>query len=268
MIFTLQYVSCIIGGFDKVDRRAFIVLSALSTGSTLLGMSEEIDVTTQKKSANPIIASLLVKLNAVQNQVGYVQFNILSFDDLLKTASRCKQPLSPAEIDFIESIFYGDPRTYGFYGERTVPQLTLITPKKDVVYMDKTGHFLMKGAATEKFAQIKRLIGNDLVLTSGVRAPVKQLYLFLKKMDYVGGDLRLTSNAIAPPGFTFHSVGDFDIGKAGYGQFNFTEKFQETDVFKKLYDGGYISIRYTTNNPYGVRFEPWHIKVTGGYETA
>ncbi len=251
-----------------MERRTFLTLSALTASTTLFGISEELDVTAKKKGGNVLVTSLLKKLTIVQNQVGYVQFNILSFDDLLKTASRCKQPLQPAEIDFIESIFYGDPRKYGFFGERTVPELTLVTPKKDVIYMDKTGHFLMKGAATEKYAQIKRLIGDDLVLTSGVRAPVKQLYLFLKKMEYVGGDLRLTSNSIAPPGFTFHSVGDFDIGKSGLGQFNFTEKFQETDVFKKLYDGGYICIRYTSNNPYGVRFEPWHIKVTGGYETA
>ena len=251
-----------------MDRRTFLTLSTLAATSTLLGASEEIEVSVQRRSANGLVTSLLKKLIIVQNQVGYVQFNILSFDDLLKTAARCKQPLQRAEIDFIESIFYGDPRKYGFYGERTVPELTVVTPKRDVIYMDKTGHFLMKGMATEKFAQIKRLIGPDLVLTSGVRAPVKQLYLFLKKMEYARGDLRLTSNSIAPPGFTFHSVGDFDIGKAGYGQFNFTDKFQETDVFKKLYDGGYISIRYTSNNPYGVRFEPWHIKVTGGFETA
>ncbi|MDD4856104.1 MAG: D-alanyl-D-alanine carboxypeptidase family protein [Sulfuricurvum sp.] len=251
-----------------MDRRAFLTLSTLAATSTLWGTSEEIETTVQRRGANGLVSSLLKKLIIVQNQVGYVQFNILSFDDLLKMASQCKSPLQPSEIDFIESIFYGDPRKYGFYGERTVPELTVVTPQKDVIYMDKTGHFLMKGAATEKFAQLKHLIGPDLVLTSGVRAPVKQLYLFLKKMDNSGGDLRLTSTSIAPPGFTFHSVGDFDIGKAGYGQFNFTEKFQETDVFKKLYDGGYITIRYTSNNPYGVRFEPWHIKVTGGFETA
>lgn len=251
-----------------MNRRTFLALSALTASSALWGELDEVDVGSSVESGNKIVGSILRKLNIVQNQVGYVQFNILSFDDLLKTASRSKQPLTSTEINFIESIFYGDPRKYGFYGERTVPELSIITPKKDVVYMNKTGHFLMKGAATEKFAQIKRLVGDDLILTSGVRAPVKQLYLFLKKMENSKGDLRLTSSSIAPPGFTFHSVGDFDIGKVGFGQFNFTEKFQDTDVFKKLYDGGYICIRYTSNNPYGVRYEPWHIKVTGGNETA
>lgn len=251
-----------------MDRRTFIALSALSAGSALWGITEEVDSTVTGGRVDSTVSSLLKKLTIVQNQVGYVQFNILSFDELLKTAARCKKPLTKEEIAFIESIFYGDPRKYGFYGERTVPQLTVVTPKKDVVYVNKTGHFLMKGAATEKYAQIKRLIGHDLVLTSGVRLPVKQLLLFVKKMANSGGNLRLASNSIAPPGFTFHSVGDFDIGKAGLGQYNFTEKFQETDVFKKLYDGGHIAIRYTTNNLFGVRYEPWHIKVTGGFETA
>jgi hypothetical protein len=245
-----------------------MALSALSAGSALWGSMEEIDATVTGGNADATVISLLQKLTIVQNQVGYVQFNILSFDELLKIASRCKKPLNKYEIAFIESIFYGDPRKYGFFGERTVPELTVVTPKKDVVYVDKTGHFLMRGAATEKYAQIKRLIGRDLVLTSGVRQPVKQLFLFVKKMANSGGNLRLASTSIAPPGFTFHSVGDFDIGKVGLGQYNFTEKFQETDVFKKLYDGGYITIRYTANNIFGVRYEPWHIKVTGGFETA
>lgn len=251
-----------------MDRRSFLALSAMCAGTMVFGMNEEGTGPIVRGAANPIVYSLLDKLNAVQNWVGYVQFNIISFDDLLKQATYCKKPLSSMEIEFVESIFYGDPKKYGFYGARTVPQLTQAVSRNEVVYINKTGHFLLKGASLEKYSEVKKLIGNDLVLTSGVRAPVKQLHLFLKKMVNSGGDMRLTSTSIAPPGYTFHSVGDFDIGKAGFGQYNFTERFQETDVFKKLHDGGYISIRYTSNNPYGVRFEPWHIKVTGGFETA
>lgn len=252
-----------------MDRRSFLTLSAVCASTTLWGAVEEIDSTVLgRNNVSNIVFSLIKKLNIVQNRVGYVQFNILSFDDLLKQAAYCKIPLTNSEIQFIESIFYGDPKRYGFYGERTVGNLTASTSKKDVLYVDKTGHFLMKGAASEKYTQIKRLIGNDLVLTSGVRAPVKQLHLFLKKMANSNGDLRLTSTSIAPPGFTFHSIGDFDIGKAGFGYANFTDKFQETDIYKRLSDGGYITIRYNCNNPFGVRYEPWHIKVVGGSETA
>lgn len=252
-----------------MDRRLFLALSAISAGTVLWGRIEEIDSTVLGTSnVSKTVLSLINKLNIVQNRVGYVRFNILSFDELLKEAAYCKKPITNDEISLIESIFYGDPRKYGFYGERTVKNLTLETPKKDVMYVDKTGHFLMKGQATEKYAHLKRLIGADLVLTSGVRAPVKQLHLFLKKMANSNGDLRLTSTSIAPPGFTYHSIGDFDIGKAGFGYANFTDKFQETDIYKRLSDGGYITIRYSCSNPYGVRYEPWHIKVVGGCETA
>jgi len=246
-----------------------LTLAAACSGTLLFGGTEEILPNyLSGMKAPPVITGLLDKLNTVQSFVGYVRFNTISFDEMLKVALHCNKPLTPGEIGYIESIFYGDPRRYGFYGERTVPKLTMVTPEKNLLYIKKTGHFLLKGAATEKYETIKKLVGKEAILTSGVRAPVKQMHLFLKKMVSEGGDLRLTSTSIAPPGFTFHSVGDFDIGKVGYGQANFTERFQETDVFKKLYDGGYISIRYTANNPYGVRYEPWHIKVTGGHETA
>jgi zinc D-Ala-D-Ala carboxypeptidase len=252
-----------------MERRSFLSLAALCSTTLVLGATEEfIPSRSPILKGSPIVRSLLDKLNTVQNQVGYVQFNTISFDEMLKVASRCKKPLTPQEVGYIETIFYGDPRRYGFYGERTVPRLTAVVPQKDLVYIKGTGHSLLKGAATEKYATIKKLIGNELVMTSGVRAPVKQLHLFLKKMVAEGGDLRLASTSIAPPGFTFHSVGDFDIGKAGFGHAKFSPAFQETDVFKKLYDGGYITIRYTNGNPYGVRYEPWHIKVTGGNVTA
>jgi zinc D-Ala-D-Ala carboxypeptidase len=252
-----------------MDRRAFLSLAIASAAASAFGATEEFTPSRLSSvGVAPIIVSLSDKLNTVQNNVGYVRFNTISFDEMLQVAMRDNRGLTQQEIGFIETIFYGDPRRYGFYGERTVPRLTAITAEKDLVYMKNTGHFLLKGAATEKYATIKKLIGADLILTSGVRAPVKQLHLFLKKMVNEGGDLRLASTSIAPPGFTFHSVGDFDIGKVGYGSANFSSKFQETDVFKKLYDGGYISIRYTNGNPYGVRYEPWHIKVTGGNVTA
>jgi len=251
-----------------MNRRSFVAYTGVLSSTLLLGQTEEFNETTSIRKASPIAVSLLDKLDTVQNRVGYVLFNTISFDQMLKEAVYCKKPLTPNEIGYIETIFYGNPKRYGFYGERTVPQLTIVTPKSNLQYINKTGHSLFKGAAVEKYATIKKLIGDDLILTSGVRAPVKQLHLFLKKMVCEGGDLRETSASIAPPGFTFHGIGDFDIGKVGFGQYNFTEKFQETDVFKKLYHGGYITIRYTSNNPYGVRYEPWHIKVTAGTETA
>ena len=46
------------------------------------------------------------------------------------------------------------------------------------------------------------------------------------------------------------------------GADNFTLRFTTTRVYRKLKDLGYINIRYVEDNMLGVRFEPWHIKVS------
>jgi len=99
------------------------------------------------------------------------------------------------------------------------------------------------------------------VLTSGVRSVIKQFLLFLNKAYANDGNLSLASRQLAPPGYSFHGIGDFDVGQAGFGYYNFTEKFIATDVYKKLADLGYLTLRYPQDNMLGVRFEPWHIKV-------
>jgi LAS superfamily LD-carboxypeptidase LdcB len=91
---------------------------------------------------------------------------------------------------------------------------------------------------------------------------VKQMQLFVSKADRADGNLSLASRSLAPPGYSFHGVGDFDVGIKGWGARNFTDDFATTDEFKKLLDLGYIDIRYPADNRLGVRFEPWHIKVS------
>ena len=99
------------------------------------------------------------------------------------------------------------------------------------------------------------------MLTSGVRSVVKQIFLFLNKTAKVNGNLSLASYSLAPPGHSYHALGDFDVGKKGFGHKNFSVEFSETDEFKRLSDLGYFDIRYPQNNPFGVRYEPWHIKI-------
>ena len=88
------------------------------------------------------------------------------------------------------------------------------------------------------------------------------MHLFLKKSILVGGNLSRASRSLAPPGHSYHGIGDFDVGKVGLGYANFTEKFSQTDEFKQLKKLGFVQIRYTEDNPFGVRYEPWHIKVS------
>jgi len=104
-------------------------------------------------------------------------------------------------------------------------------------------------------------IGDTITLTSGVRSVVKQMHLFLRKASKYEGNLSLASRSLAPPGYSFHGIGDFDVGHIKLGEQNFTDAFAKTDEFKKLIDLGYINIRYLMDNELGVRFEPWHIKV-------
>jgi len=98
-------------------------------------------------------------------------------------------------------------------------------------------------------------------LTSGIRSVVKQMHLFLSKVLQTDGNLSQASRSLAPPGYSYHGIGDFDVGQAGFGADNFTARFAGTQAFKKLHSLDYVDIRYTNGNKLGVRFEPWHIKV-------
>lgn len=108
---------------------------------------------------------------------------------------------------------------------------------------------------------MKNDIGETIVLTSGVRSVMKQMKLFLDKLDRSDLNLSKTAVSIAPPGFSYHTVGDFDIGKKGWGYDNFTARFALTEEFFEMRKLPYIDMRYTVNNKDGVRYEPWHIKI-------
>jgi len=134
--------------------------------------------------------------------------------------------------------------------------------KRDTIKVPHTGHYVFRGDSLRLYEKIRRDVGKSIILTSGVRGVVKQMYLFLSKAVRSKGNLSMASRSLAPPGHSFHGAGDFDVGKVGYGYRNFRLDFAETSEFKRLEDLGYIRIRYHEKNPFGVRFEPWHIKVT------
>tara|TARA_B110000037_G_scaffold166585_1_gene188457 strand:+ start:106 stop:303 length:198 start_codon:yes stop_codon:yes gene_type:complete len=60
---------------------------------------------------------------------------------------------------------------------------------------------------------------------------------------------------LAPPGHFYHGIGDFDIGKIGYGAKNFTVDFPRTAEYQKVARLGYVDTRYPTDNLFRVRFE-------------
>lgn len=209
-----------------------------------------------------LIKSCNNKLRSLMNFVGFGNFNIISYDDALITM-RSRSSLSEftkEEKNFMEDFFSHNPALYGFYGDRIFNNLYEKINEKNVIKIPYTGHYIYKGKAEATYKKITADM-NTLVLTSGVRSVVKQAGLFLAKVVQTKGNISMASRSIAPIGYSYHGIGDFDVGIKGWGHLNFTDKFATTKEYSKLMEGGYMRIRYDRKNPYGVRFEPWHVKV-------
>lgn len=234
-------------------------------------IKDSIDIITTTQKEFLLDAHKLLRLSKINKKlinlrrvVGYGNFNLIGFDEALLYARRYPKigKFSKDEIALFEEIFYHSASDYGFYGKKVLTELNDNINKKDTIKVPRTGHYLFKGKPVELYEQIRKDIGKEnVVLTSGVRGIVKQTQLFLSKIVATKGNVSLASRSLAPPGHSYHGVSDFDIGKVGFGYRNFTEDFAKTDEFNKLMELGFITIRYPIENPYGVRFEPWHIKV-------
>ena len=210
-----------------------------------------------------VINQVRARLQRLQQYVGHGNFNIIGWDESLRLARNQSQigAFTHAELELIEEVFATDAQTLGFYGDKVVERLSATIPRQDVVKIPGSGHFLFKGQSTATYEKIRRDVGDSLLLTSGIRSVVKQIHLYLNKVENVDGNLTLASYSLAPPGHSYHAVGDFDVGKKGFGVKNFSADFADTDEFRRLIDLGYLDIRYTLENPFGVRYEPWHIKI-------
>ena len=210
-----------------------------------------------------LLKSISLKLKKTQRLIGYGNFNLLSFDTLLKLAREHTRigAFSKEELNYIESVFYTEASDYGFFGQKVTYKLSDKIVKSETYKVPYTGHYLYKGEPHKLYERLKKEVGPSLVLTSGVRSIVKQLDLFLYKANKLDGNYSKAAHSLAPPGYSFHGISDFDVGKVGMGYKNFTSAFADTQEYRSLQKLGYISIRYPKNNPFGVRFEPWHIKV-------
>lgn len=215
------------------------------------------------KTEQTLLSSSLERLRRVQRTVGFGNFCVLSFDDALKFARSYSSigMFTKQEIEFLDRIFHFDAHEYGFYGEKPETQLTASISAKELVKIPRTGNFLYRGDPHKKYIEIRKELGRKVYLTSGVRGIPKQFILFLSKAEANGGNLSLASRSLAPPGYSYHGVGDFDVGEKGLGAANFSASFAQTKTCTKLREHGYLQLRYPENNMLGVRFEPWHIKV-------
>jgi zinc D-Ala-D-Ala carboxypeptidase len=215
------------------------------------------------ESQKQLLQPTLARIDRVLNYVGYANFNLLSFDEMLFFSRNYPGigPFEKAEIAFLEEIFYADATRYGFFGEKVAPDINHRIGQREVEKIEGSGHYLLKGESLNHFLQIRNDVGPELMLTSGIRNNVKQMHLFLAKAVQAEGNLSRASRSLAPPGHSFHSNGDFDVGKSGLGELNFTADFSHTEEFVRLIRLGYVDIRYTDDNKFGVRYEPWHIKL-------
>lgn len=211
-----------------------------------------------------VFCSVVIRLERMQNFVGHGNFQILGLDDARSIARNYSEvgEIPDEELNFLEMIFYEDAGHYGFFGKKPLKKFTEQIRENDVYKVPYTGNYLYKGEPLERFQKIKKQIGNDLILTSGVRGIMKQCFLYLKKAYRNGGDLSLASRSLAPPGYSYHGIGDFDVGQVGFGAANFTDKFADTEIYRRLNELGHLKLRYYEHNLLGVRFEPWHIKIS------
>lgn len=212
----------------------------------------------------PVLSRTVSRLKRLQRVVGHGNFHLLDFNYALRYARNYSAigDFQKDELDFLEMIFYTDARVYGFFGEKPLKNLSDRVQEQNVTRISGTGHYLYRGDSLELYRKIKKDIGSELVLTSGVRGVIKQFLLFLNKADKKRGNLSLASRQLAPPGYSFHGTADFDVGQGGFGAANFTARFMRTEVYKRLKERGYLTLRYPQDNMLGVRFEPWHIKVS------
>jgi hypothetical protein len=220
------------------------------------------DVTLDSGELNTL-ESTVRRLTCLQQFIGHGNFSLLGFDEGLKIARTYSQVgrFTKNELSFMERIFYDNVQHYGFFDEKTLKNLSDRINKKETVKVPYTGNYLFRDLALSKFKRIRKEAGDEVILTSGVRGIMKQFLLFLNKAYQSNGNLSLASRSLAPPGYSYHGIGDFDVGQVGFGAENFTERFTDTRVYRRLSTLGYLKLRYPQNNMLGVRYEPWHIKL-------
>jgi hypothetical protein len=214
-----------------------------------------------------VFKSTVMRLRRLQQMTGHGNFHLLSLDKGISIARKFSRvgAFTGEEIGFMEMIFYTEASDYGFFGKKPLKKLTDRVKKDNVIKVPYTGNYIYKGIPFEIYTRITKQIGKKVILTSGVRGVLKQFLLFLNKAYKHNGNLSLASRSLAPPGYSFHGNGDFDVGQVEFGAANFTERFTTTEVYRRLSELGYLKLRYPENNLLGVRFEPWHVEINTYY---
>ena len=209
------------------------------------------------------LASTFDRLTRIQRYFGHGFFNILGFEQLLKAALKTPSigRFNLIEMNLLQWIFFENPERYGFRGEKMARDFLDNLRSSDLFFDARFGQYLFKRHAKPLFDRLRSDIGSDLILTSGARGLPKQSYLFLAKLIECQGNVSMASRSLAPPGYSYHWSGDFDVGSRRLGSENFSMAFTRSAVYQKMRRLNYVKLRYPDQNRSGVRFEPWHVKV-------
>jgi len=139
--------------------------------------------------------STVMRLRRLQQLVGHGNFHILSFTDGLSLARNYSKvgKFTKPELKFMEIIFYEEGQRYGFGGQKPLKEITDRVKKNDVVKIPHSGNYLYKERSIEIYERIKKELGEQVVLTSGIRGVMKQFLLFLNKTYKSNSNLSLAS---------------------------------------------------------------------------
>jgi len=73
-----------------------------------------------------LLQPTIQRLERVQRFIGHGNFNFIGFDEMIYFARNYEEigAFDPAELAFMEEIFFNDATDYGFFGEKVNPELT------------------------------------------------------------------------------------------------------------------------------------------------
>ena len=79
-----------------------------------------------------LLVGTFKRIDRVQSLVGHGNFNVLSFDEMLKFSKRYSRvgAFEQDEVRFIESMFHESAQRYGFFGNKVTDRTAVVTERE------------------------------------------------------------------------------------------------------------------------------------------
>jgi len=196
------------------------------------------------------------------------------------TFEKLYEKLEPNEVELLKALLSIEPIPLGFKG----PFVTMEDPPAELVAIENQSY--RRGGkekvianqyaskpVLEAFLKMKQAIhdeiGSNLLIESGYRSPAHQALVFLTYLELSNFDIRYVASGVALPGYSQH--GDpmntaLDVlNQDGIPTDEEPELFENTKEYVWLSQNAErfnFSLSYPRDNPFGVKFEPWHWRYT------